>query len=40
MIHKGRILEQGTVAELKEKYGQGNIEELFVELAGEKHEGH
>jgi sodium transport system ATP-binding protein len=35
MIHKGRILEQGTVAELKEKYHHDNMEEIFVRLAGE-----
>jgi sodium transport system ATP-binding protein len=35
MIHRGRILEQGTVAELKEKYHQDNMEEIFVRLAGE-----
>jgi sodium transport system ATP-binding protein len=35
MIHRGRILEQGTVAELKEKYHHDNMEEIFVRLAGE-----
>lgn len=35
MIHKGKILEQGTVAELKKKYNHDNMEEIFVRLAGD-----
>lgn len=35
MIHKGKILEQGTMAELKKKYNHDNMEEIFVRLAGD-----
>lgn len=38
MIHQGRFVEQGTVAELKEKYGMDNMEEIFVGLVGESNE--
>lgn len=37
MIHKGRILEQGSIAELKESHQNDNMEEIFVELVGGKH---
>ncbi|MDD2281929.1 MAG: ATP-binding cassette domain-containing protein [Eubacteriales bacterium] len=35
MIHKGIIVEQGTVAELKAKYRNDNLEDVFVQLVGE-----
>ncbi len=35
MIHKGKILEQGTMTELKKKYNHDNMEEIFVRLAGD-----
>lgn len=35
MIHKGRIVEQGTVMELKLKYGE-DLEDMFIRLVGEK----
>jgi len=35
MIHKGKIVEQGTVAELKAKYRNDNLEDVFVQLVGE-----
>lgn len=34
IIHKGSIIEAGTITELTDKY-QKNVEELFVELVGE-----
>jgi sodium transport system ATP-binding protein len=34
IIHKGKLVECGTVDELKEKYGNDNLEELFVRLVG------
>jgi len=32
IIHKGRILAEGSVAELQERYGQSDMEELFFDL--------
>ncbi len=37
IIHKGRIVEAGDLQSLKVKYGK-DVEDLFVELVGEKHE--
>ena len=37
IIHKGRILASGSVAELEQRYGQSDLEELFFELIS-KHE--
>lgn len=34
MIHKGKFVEQGTVIELKEKYNQNDMEEIFIGLVG------
>lgn len=36
IIHKGKLVECGTVEELKEKYGNDDLEEIFVRLAGAK----
>lgn len=36
IIHKGRLVECGTVEELKKKYGDDDLEEIFVRLAGAK----
>jgi len=36
IIHKGKLVEEGTIADLKEKYKTDNLEELFMELVGEK----
>lgn len=38
IIHKGKKIAEGTVDELKAKFGNDNLEELFVELVGEKSE--
>jgi sodium transport system ATP-binding protein len=32
VIHGGRILADGTVAELKKRHGEEDLEELFVKL--------
>ena len=32
LIHDGRIVESGTVEELKERYGAQNVEEVFEEV--------
>ncbi|HEX2946230.1 MAG TPA: ATP-binding cassette domain-containing protein [Clostridia bacterium] len=36
IIHKGRLVETGTVEGIKEKYGDDDLEEIFVRLAGVK----
>ncbi len=36
IIHKGKLVECGSVEELKEKYGDDDLEEIFVRLAGAK----
>lgn len=38
IIHKGKMLEQGTINELKEKYNNEDMEEIFMSLVGDKHE--
>lgn len=38
IIHKGKLLEQGTIEELKEKYKNNDLEQVFVDLIGGKHE--
>jgi sodium transport system ATP-binding protein len=39
IINKGRIIEQGTIEELKVRYGNNDLEEVFVSLiGGDKHE--
>lgn len=41
IIHKGKLIEQGTIEELKQKYNNSNLEEVFVSLInrGEEYEG-
>lgn len=34
IIHKGKLVEQGTIKELKEKYKNDDLEEVFVSLIG------
>ena len=36
IIHKGRLVESGTLEELKIKHGNNDLEELFVRLVGAK----
>lgn len=38
IIHKGKMLEQGTIDELKQKYNNDDMEEIFMSLVGDKHE--
>lgn len=35
IINKGRVVEDGTVPELKAKYRNDNLEDVFVQLVGE-----
>lgn len=35
IIHKGKIIEEGTIEELKAKYKNENVEELFMQLVGD-----
>ncbi|MFH2046401.1 MAG: ABC transporter ATP-binding protein [Pseudomonadota bacterium] len=34
IMHKGKIIEMGTPADLKMKYGKDSIQDVFVELVG------
>jgi sodium transport system ATP-binding protein len=36
IIHKGKILEEGTVEAFKEKYSNNNMEDIFMQLVGDK----
>jgi len=36
IIHKGRLVETGTIEGIKEKYGDEDLEEIFIRLAGAK----
>lgn len=36
IIHKGRIIEEGTIAKLKEKYRSNDMEKIFMDLVGDK----
>ncbi len=38
IIHKGKIVDEGTVSFLKEKYKNDDMEEIFMNLVGENHE--
>lgn len=38
IIHEGKLLEQGTIEELKEKYKNNDLEQVFVDLIGGEHE--
>lgn len=38
IIHKGRILETGTVDDLKSKYNSDDMEDIFMRLVGDKDE--
>lgn len=38
IIHKGRLLEEGTVEALKNKYKSNDMEEIFMLLVGDKNE--
>ena len=35
IMHRGRILDAGTLGELRAKHGEDDMEELFFKLAGE-----
>lgn len=38
IIHKGRIIETGTITSLKSKYNNNDMEEIFMKLVGDKNE--
>lgn len=39
IIHKGVLVDQGTVSELKEKYNKESLEDVFIQLiGGQNHE--
>lgn len=35
IIHKGKIIEEGTVEDLKRKYKNDNVEDIFMQLVGD-----
>ncbi|KOF57534.1 MULTISPECIES: ABC transporter ATP-binding protein [Clostridium] len=41
IIHKGKLIEQGTIDDLKRRYNNSDLEEVFVSLInrGERYEG-
>lgn len=39
IIHRGRILAQGPLAELRQRYGQQDLEELFFQLVSQHEAG-
>lgn len=38
IMHKGKLVEIGTLSEIREKYQNENIEEIFMKLVGDDHE--
>jgi sodium transport system ATP-binding protein len=34
IIHGGRLLAEGTLAELQERFGERDLEEIFVKAVG------
>ena len=34
IIHDGKLLTEGTLAELREKHGEHDLEEIFVKVVG------
>lgn len=38
IIHKGAVIENGTIDEIKNKYSNDNMEEIFMNLVGEINE--
>ena len=38
IIHKGKIVEEGTIEYLKEKYNDNNMESIFMNLVGDNNE--
>ena len=37
MLRAGRIVDQGTPLALLERYGRQNMEEVFIDIARERH---
>src|SRR5713101_3036766 len=35
IIHNGRLLAEGTLAEFRERYGQSDLEDIFVRIVGD-----
>ncbi|KOA20406.1 putative ABC transporter ATP-binding protein YbhF [Clostridium homopropionicum DSM 5847] len=38
IIHKGKLIEEGTIENLKEKYNNNNMESIFMSLVGDNNE--
>lgn len=39
IIHNGKLLTEGTLAQLRQKHGQQDLEEIFVTVVGPNHAG-
>jgi sodium transport system ATP-binding protein len=39
IIHDGKLLAEGTLAQLREKHGESDLEEIFVKVVGPHHTG-
>ena len=39
IIHNGKLLTEGTLAQLRQKHGQQDLEEIFVTVVGPNHTG-
>lgn len=39
IVHGGKLLAEGSVAELRERYGEQDMEEIFVRVSGESDDG-
>lgn len=37
MLRRGRLVDRGTPAELLTRYGRRNMEEVFIDIARERH---
>jgi len=38
IIHKGRLVEVGTLDEIKSRHGKNDLENIFIELVGDRSE--
>jgi sodium transport system ATP-binding protein len=36
IIHRGRLLAEGTLAQLRERFGKRDLEDIFVDVLGDQ----
>jgi sodium transport system ATP-binding protein len=36
IIHRGRLLAEGTLAQLRERFGKQDLEDIFVDVLGDQ----